>query len=798
MNKKNGIHKAFALSALSMSIILLSQSVFALEELTDQALSNVNGQDGVDLSIDFDRANFDKFYWEDKAGTATNAEQTLRANANNVVFSGMGATQPGVNLKFNAASEGSKTGLDAQLVLKPFTMAIDSWTLCDTAATPACGGSLGSLGLQVASPMGIRLTTPNGLFSSTDQAALSLGLNNLNLFIGQKQSLAALTQNQLLSKLNFNLSGKGFITIDPAKGLFITTNQNGATTNKSHTPTSTLGYVDFDRVDDPNKSSIPTAQYGTYGATSSGINIELSTVKNATAGVYDASAAKGLIRVGASGRIVDGTLQIRGISAAGKINPTDNNLTNTHELNNVLGFANQGATTAASSTVIGSSGIGFRMRGSFTNVGDQMLTGAKVGKPTTLEIGGAGNDSYGFEFSNLTPLISGSAERAYFDSGDIFLNLANTQTIRLPENSVLRTARFGGIAGQYLTNANDYIQKIHNDAINPYSLILAIRGMNFQALSRQGRFTSSTGISTANAFTNQTNNWGLALPIYNLNANLATYAKSYTGDVYGLTNGIVIKSTVTDSQRLGLALALSTEGRDASGSKTTSIMVIDGSPVSTNGNKPTDYYLGLRNIDMLLRGYGSMGFENGNVNLTMPDLLMVMSAELAAGYLPGAKYKSYAYTSPLDNFKLTNDVLLGIKIKLLGDIGFALIPNNATADGNALTIVGDYKLTDGAIQLSDPVDGSMMGLDNISGKIRFNNSIVIGKNTTDYTVDKQGNVAFNYALNFNPDKDPNEVFRVKDINFYPPNSSNTTGQRLGEMVMTGGRLSSSLTLTPRN
>lgn len=798
MNKKNGIHKAFVLSALSASIILLSQSVFALEELTDQALSNINGQDGVDLSIDFDRANFDKFYWEDKAGTAANVEQTLRANANNVIFSGIGVAQPGVNLKFNAGSEGVKTGLDAQLVLKPFTMAIDSWTLCDTAATPSCGGSLGSLGLQVASPLNIRLTTPNGIFSASEQAALKLGVNNLNLFIGQKQSLAALTQNQLLSKLNFNLSGKGFITIDPAKGLFITTNQNGATTNKSHAPSGTLGYVDFDRVDDPNKSSIPIAQYGTYGATSSGINIELSTVKNATAGVYDASAAKGLIRVGASGRIVDGKLQVRGISAAGKINPTDNNLTNTHELNNVLGFANQGVTTAASSTVIGSSGIGFRMSGSFTNLGDQMLTGAKTGDATTLEIGGAGNNSYGFEFSNLTPLISGSAERASFDSGDIFLNLANTQTIRLPENSVLRAARFGGIAGQYLTNANDYIQKIHNDAINPYSLILAIRGMNFQALSRQGRFTSSTGISTANAFTNQTNNWGLALPIYNLNANLATYAKSYTGDIFGLTNGIVTKSTVTDSQRLGLALALSTEGRDASGSKTTSIMVIDGSPVSTNGNKPTDYYLGLRNIDMLLRGYGSMGFENGNVNLTMPDLLMVMSAELAAGYLPGAKYKSYAYTSPLDNFKLTNDILLGIKIKMLGDMGFALIPNNATADGNTLTIVGDYKLTDGAIQLSDPVDGSMMGLDNISGKIRFNNSIVIGKNTTDYTVDKQGNVAFNYALNFNPDKNPNEVFRVKDINFYPPNSSNTTGQRLGEMVMTGGRLSSSLTLTPRN
>ncbi|WP_228731673.1 hypothetical protein, partial [Acinetobacter sp. Colony158] len=75
-------------------------------------------------------------------------------------------------------------------------------------------------------------------------------------------------------------------------------------------------------------------------------------------------------------------------------------------------------------------------------------------------------------------------------------------------------------------------------------------------------------------------------------------------------------------------------------SKSTSILLIDGGQNANDNNNPTDYYVGLRNIDMLLNGTGSMGFENGRINVSMPKLLMAMSAQLAAGYLPGAKYKT--------------------------------------------------------------------------------------------------------------------------------------------------------------
>ncbi len=93
-----------------------------------------------------------------------------------------------------------------------------------------------------------------------------------------------------------------------------------------------------------------------------------------------------------------------------------------------------------------------------------------------------------------------------------------------------------------------------------------------------------------------------------------------------------------------------------------------------DANKPTDYYIGLRNIDMLLSGSGSVGFENGNLNINLPDLLMVMSAEIAAGYLPGAKRKSDGSSVPLNNFNLNTDVLFGLKSQIAWRYEFCLSP----------------------------------------------------------------------------------------------------------------------------
>ena len=190
---------------------------------------------------------------------------------------------------------------------------------------------------------------------------------------------------------------------------------------------------------------------------------------------------------------------------------------------------------------------------------------------------------------------------------------------------------------------------------------------------------------------------------------------------------------------------------------------------------------------------------------------MVMAAEIAAGYLPSYVNPSLtgtALTAPSNiknSLKSKDDILFGLKLKMLGDMNFSLVPNNeiSNQNGNRLSIVGRYKLTDGTIQLSDPIEESIIGFDKISGLIAFNNAIVVNKD----------NVGFNYSFDINPsdqsasDREAN-VLKVRDINFYPPvdppvgwnpaNTYNNRAQRLGEMVMTGGRISSEFALKPRN
>ena len=112
--------------------------------------------------------------------------------------------------------------------------------------------------------------------------------------------------------------------------------------------------------------------------------------------------------------------------------------------------------------------------------------------------------------------------------------------------------------------------------------------------------------------------------------------------------------------------------------------------------------------------------------------------------------------------------------------------------GNRLNIVGDFTLDEtkkNTIQLSDPADGSILGLDNLSGKLRFNNAIVIGPNSSG-----EGVVGFHTGLNINPEGNLAGVLRAKDMNFYPASGA---AQRLGEMAITGGTLTSRFNITPR-
>lgn len=791
MTAKLNKQKKILLNVLSFSILFSMQNSYAMQAMNDSDMRAVDGQDGIVAEVSYGSVGFDQLYWDDKTGSSAteNAQDSLRASLTGVKITTANANQSNVTVKMNAGSlaNGSKTGLDLDIAANLGTILADKFTLCK--AAEACSDtnnpSFGKLSIQntANTPITMHMTTADGLFSKTGFSSLDLGIKGLDIGLSQKQDSS--TYNALvMNDFNFNFGAKGYMYVDPTEGLVLRTNPvagSGATD---------IGYVDFKR--DVNGKS--------------GLNLEFMLQPNVASNgtMISANSAKGVIRAGANGRMINGVLQLRGTQDTAST---------------ILGVTN-------GNSIAGDTGLAFRLNGEFTSDRDN-LSGVEA---TSLELGGAGNQTYGLRFANITPLLtrknmigtettSGvtlNSDHAGLSMDGIYFNLVNANQITLPTNTALTSTYLGNsVDANRLVNTNDYIQTLSTNN-TPYT-VLAIRGMNFSALSRRGQFiyTNAAGIVSNVSGTTQ---WGLGLPIYNLNANFAFSPRLSNGSASGdylvaYNNGVIQKTPISGSERIGFSGSISTQGVSSDGSKSTSIILIDGGANANDNNNPTDYYVGLRNIDMLLNGTGSMGFENGRINVSMPKLLMAMSAQLAAGYLPGAKYKTCPTSggcyAASDSFTKNYDVLAAIKLRLAGQANFSIIPLSLTAsdynsdgtpkeDKNLLNFIGLLELDktqNNSIQLVDPIDGSTMGLDNIVGTVAFDNKIVVNSN----------NVGFNLGFNFNPNKTAAEVFRVRDVNFYPSiKDSNgvVTGvgsvQRLGEMAITGGRLNSEMKITPRD
>lgn len=786
MTAKLNKQKKILLNVLSCSILFSMQNSHAMQAMNDSDMRAVDGQDGIVAQVSYGSVGFDQLYWDDKTGSSAtaNTQDSLRASLTGVKITTANANQSNVTVKMNAGSlaNGSKTGLDLDVAANLGTVQADKFTLCktsDSISTCTNAASFGKLSIQntANTPITMHMTTADGLFSKTGFSSLDLGIKGLDIGLSQKQDSS--TYNALvMNDFNFNFGAKGYMYVDPTEGLVLRTNPvagSGATD---------IGYVDFKR--DVNGKS--------------GLNLEFMLQPNVASNgtMISANSAKGVIRAGANGRMINGVLQLRGTQDTAST---------------ILGVTN-------GNSIAGDTGLAFRLNGEFTSDRDN-LSGVEA---TSLELGGAGNQTYGLRFANITPLLtrkniigtettSGVAlnsDHAGLSMDGIYFNLVNANQITLPTNTALTSTYLGNsVDANKLVNTNDYIQTLSTNN-TPYT-VLAIRGMNFSALSRRGQFiyTDANGVVSP---VSTTTKWGLGLPIYNLNANFAFSPRLSNGSASGdylvaYNNGVIQKTAISGSERIGFSGSISTQGVSSDGSKSTSIILIDGGANANDNNNPTDYYVGLRNIDMLLNGTGSMGFENGRINVSMPKLLMAMSAQLAAGYLPGAKYKtcpssSGCYASS-DSFTKNYDVLAAIKLRLAGQANFSIIPLSLTAsdynsdgtpkeDKNALNFIGLLELDktqNNSIQLVDPIDGSTMGLDNIVGTVAFDNKIVVNSN----------NVGFNLGFNFNPNKTAAEVFRVKNIDFYP-SVKGTVGsaQRLGELAITGGRLTSEMKITPRD
>ena len=165
--------------------------------------------------------------------------------------------------------------------------------------------------------------------------------------------------------------------------------------------------------------------------------------------MISANSAKGVIRAGANGRMINGVLQLRGTK--------DTEST-------ILGVTN-------GNSIAGDTGLAFRLNGEFTSDRDN-LSGVEA---TSLELGGAGNQTYGLRFANITPLLtrkniigtettSGVAlnsDHAGLSMDGIYFNLVNANQITLPTNTALTSTYLGNsVDANRLVNTNDYIQTL--------------------------------------------------------------------------------------------------------------------------------------------------------------------------------------------------------------------------------------------------------------------------------------------------------------------------------------------------
>lgn len=755
------------LNILTLSILCAQQS-FALQELEDSSLSQISGQDGISLQIDADKVEVGEVNWKDSTQTSAGTDDVLNLSMQGIKTTPYnGAT--GLSAKFTAdvggkpgAPAAASNGLRLNAVLGPATMNIANVAVCSNAAGGrgtdcSNSASLGALTFQNRKDLTFSLETQSGLFNSNSPASLGFGLKNSHIFYTLNNS--GTDYNQLILKdFNFNFSGDGYLYLDPTDGVVLSTNKKS--------DVSSSNSVVLGDVDDPDFS----------GKKQPGLNVDLRYKKGVGLD-YTKYKATGLDsdilsfgRLGASGVLKNAYI---------KLNAT--------QLND-LGAATSGTANTGTGNLVGKGGLHMQMKTDFVN-----------DPQTYFDLGLSGKNAYAIRFRNLTPLqirkdtvsnpTSLNSDLAYINFGDIYINAAKTNTVNFPLKAVLNKIYSGTFSDSTLKTAL-YASPTTTPA---NAIVIAIRGMDFQAIARQGAFVADNSIN--NPPSSNIGTWGLGLPIYNLNSNIGLYG---------------IKGS-NDRQSLGFGLSMSTEGRNSTGSKTTSIMLIDGA-ISSKSGEAVNYYAGLRNINLFANLTGTVNLSNSGLWLNVPQLVAALDAEVAIGQLPGSRIVSTACAAgtsdsscfvPSNNFTTYNDVLFGIAARIDGKANLIVEPNS----GTGLAIYGDVTLNAGStgtvpnnyLRISDkPSSGqydspSQLGIDGLSGKFNLTSTIGIDAKT----------ISLNNTVKLNDTNAPTDVLRA-DVNLYPKvDATGSTmaalppAQPLGQMVMTGGNIRSNFGITPR-
>lgn len=761
------MHKIIKLNLLTLCICAANQS-YALQALNDQILSDVTGQDGISITHEASKVDIKQLNWVDPAEVGKtpiklglhNIEMKTATGYNNI------KTKLDFDVGTTQLANGTQgVGIQLSASVSPFTAtAAQIMLMCSpNCATGETDQNLGSFKLSTISPFEVYLATTNGLFNRDSKVHLDFKLQNASISYGQNN------QDLTLKDFNFNLSADGYLYIDETEGVVLTS--KGSVGDN---------IVVLGRVED--KTDVHDSRVG--NATNPGLNVDL---RYGSAN----STHRNLIRIGASGALTNGKIALNadqtGVAKFNTVNRVNGNV----QENEVVASAGYGFKNAG--------GLHLNISADFTRAGNSLL-GAST--PTTFELGHTGTGSYAIEFSNLSPLnvrtstdpnSAINSQNAYIDFGQIYINNIRTNSMGFVVNDQIKT----------ILGAQNY-ELIYNPSPTGNAsnmAFIAVRGLDFQAIARKARFISDNSIAVNN--TNE-GTWGLGIPIYNLNANAAFFAKKYTN-----TTGIV-------KDGLGYDIAVSTDGygEDSQGNpKTTSIIVIDGA-MSKHGEE-VNYYTGLRNIDSYFKANGVIGFNENEIYIKADSLLFAANAEIAIGQLPGALYNCPAGVNscakevvPINNFAKKDDVLASIAFMLDGKGELFIIPGleavGGTPQSNYLSFKSNFEFnTLSSTDLSnESKKGSFISLSNTD-------SNGTTTKTSSFNLNKmQGHLGLNGKIHMQKDSvviDNQVQFNHKALAggqgtaFRTEVALSPTGtmQKVADIAITGGAMRSTLGITPR-
>lgn len=791
--------KMTKIKLLTLCIGLVQQS-YAMEQISDDSLSTVTGQDGMYIEHTITGASVNALNWVDYSDNDRKSKVSfddvkifgINSDIQSTLWNDMQSVddmndvnqiirptnmKTTIKLDIGGAGQQQNAGILLSANVSPFHASIKNiFLLCEQSWCATPSQSLGGLSITAASDIGFVLQTTNGLFNKNELAYLDLNIQNVS--ISHVLGRNALT----LKDMNFNLVGRGYMYISPEEGVVLESRDQN---------------ILLERVADLN--DVHSSRSG-ENATNPGVNIDLRYGQ-------DPNNQKNIMRMGASGTITNARLAFSGdqsgLSKFGA-NASESAAYKGNQLHQNNGYQSDN-----------SGGLHLKMSAEFTR---------GIDKETKLEIGHTGNGSYALEFSNLSPLAVRDAQgnlntqKAYIDFGDIYINSIQAKSLNFYVSDKIKNilgegARINGniytqvLSDQYSPSAEaEYLKTLTaagREAAqvgswnNKNAALIAIRGFDFQSIARQAKFISDNSIAK---LSDQNSTWGIGIPIYNLNANIAL-------------------SEYKSGTKTGLAynLTASTQGYGVENGqpKTTSLLIIDGKTGTYSGEE-VNYYAGFRNIDAFVDTKGTITYEDDGILISADRLLIAANAELAIGQLPGSRYDCNGCTGyvPLNSFARQDDVITTIALKLDGKGDLMIIPgvnaSNATPETNFLSLRGNFEFTELTTEQKNNPNylGSYLSL--INKEVDINDSTgesVVGQSSINFNKlqgalaaegrvhVKKDMVVFDNQVKFNP-KNNNKHFQGEVALSYTGHGVNPEMQKIMNFAIPGGTMRSNLGIKP--